>query len=128
MSRPVVALVALAVTAALAGCGHVGARPDAGTVGVVYCGSPSSGHDVERVEYRQGGEVVAAEDLETGTPYRAEVPVGPAVEIFVDGRLVGTAGGDPDDDTDGPADGAVTGGYTALLGDGCPPYEEPPAP
>ncbi|WP_380163977.1 hypothetical protein [Jannaschia sp. R86511] len=91
------------------------------TVGVVYCTSPSLGEGtVERVEYRQGEEVVASTQLEVGTTYRAEVPAGELTRIFVDGRLAGSSGAEePDPET------TVTGRYTALLGEGCPEYTEP---
>lgn len=95
--------------------------PADNTVGVVYCTSPllDAGR-VEQVEYRQGGEVIASTELEVGLTYRAEVPADAMTEISVDGRLVGSAGDDEPD-----PEGAVTGGYTALLGEGCPEYFEP---
>ena len=117
MSRTFVALLVLVASFTLVGCSS---DPAKRTVGVVYCTSPLVDHDVEQVEYRQEGEVVASTELEVGTPYRAEVPADKLTEIYVDGELAGSAGDDEPD-----PDGTVTGGYTALLGDGCPEYVEP---
>ncbi len=96
-------------------------EPAENTVGVVYCTSPLLDEGrVEQVEYRQDGEVIASTELEVGTTYRAEVPADGLTEIYVDGRLAGSSGND-----DPEPEGTVTGGHTALLGEGCPDYIEP---
>lgn len=113
-----VAALGLGVSAALVGCSD---EPAEYTVGVVYCTSPLlDAATVEQVEYRQGGEVVASTELEVGSTYRAEVPANELTEIYVDGRLAGSSGDDEPD-----PEGTVTGGYTTLLGEGCPEYIEP---
>ena len=115
-SSTVVGLVVYVVV--LAGCSDQSAE---NTVGVVYCTSPLLGEGrVEQVEYRQGDEVVASTELEVGETYRAEVPARGLTDIYADGRLAGSAGDESPD-----PEAKVTGGYTALLGEGCPEYIEP---
>ncbi len=116
--RPVaVATLLLAASTALGGCT---AQPGSVTTGLIYCTSPDGDNskDTEEVEYRQGDEVVASTPLQVGDIYRAEVPADRRTDIYVDGRLVGSAG---DDDTHP----AAPGGYTALLGEGCPTLPAP---
>lgn len=117
VTRSLVTSLVLGTSITLVGCSS---DPAERTVGVVYCTSPLVDHDVERVEYRQDGEVVASTELEVGQLFRAEVPADGRTEIYVDGRLVGSAG-----DDDPAAEGSVAGGWTALRGEGCPEYVEP---
>ncbi len=117
-ARPVaVATLLLATSTVVGGCT---AQPGSVTTGVIYCTSPAGGgsKDTEEVEYRQGDEVVASTPLQVGSVYRAEVLADRRTDIYVDGRLVGSAG---DDRTDP----AAPGGYTALLGEGCPTLPAP---
>jgi hypothetical protein len=113
-----VAVLAWGASGALVGCSD---GPTESTVGVVYCTSPLlDAGEVQLVEYRQGGKVVASTELEVGSTYRAEVPADALTQIYVDGRLVGSSGDDEPD-----PEGTRTGGYTALLGEGCPEHTGP---
>jgi len=117
-THALVGAVVLVVATTAAGCSS---QPEAYTVGVIYCTSPQDerAEDVQEVEYRQGDEVVASSSLPVGTLFRAEVPADGYTEIYADGRLVGSSG-DPDPDPEV----TTTGGYTSLLGEGCPEVTE----
>ncbi len=116
VSRPIAVAGLVLCATVLTGCSN---QPAENTVGVVYCTSPMLDEGrVEQVEYRQGDEVIASTELEAGATHRAEVPADGLTEIYVDGRLAGSSGDDDPEAT-------VTGGYTALLGEGCPEYIEP---
>lgn len=113
--RLVLAIAAVAGTAALLGCGQPAAPATSQRLAV--CVSPTdampAGKEVA-VEMRQGETVVAAGSTAVGTVYQAEVPIGTDIDVFADGQLVGTGGSSQGNE------GGGEGPTMYMSGPGCP--------
>lgn len=107
--------VATAVAAVLVGCSDP-VEP-ATSQQLAVCISPTdelpAGEQVD-VELRQGDLVVATGSVPVGGVYGAEVPIGTDIDVYADGRLVGTGGSSQGNEA-GPGLSTVY-----MSGPGCP--------